>query len=1356
MSVKEKMFRWVISHDKLMIVIFFCGLVVSFLCQPYVSVNYDMNDYLPKDSPSTVALDVMNSEFSQGASNARVMISNVDVVTAIQYKKDLLEIPGVTEVLWLDDVMDTNIPLEMEDKDTIESYYKDETALYQVTIEDERLLEAVSDIRELIGEENAMAGTAVNTAVATESTEDEIRNIIMIAVPFCFLVLILTTTSWFEHVLLLSSIGIAILLNAGSNLIFGEISFVTNAAGSILQLAVSLDYSVFLLHRFHECRAEGVEPKEAMVQALCKSTGSVLSSGLTTVIGFLALVLMRFRLGPDMGLALAKGITFSLLVVFFLTPILTLYCYKLIDKTKHRSFMPSFHGFGIFAVKIMKPLVIVFAIIMIPSYLGSLNNEYYYGSSHIFGEGTKIYEDTEKIEGIFGKANQFVLMVPKGDFTTERELSDALYEIPEVTDIISYVDMAGAEIPVEYVDSETISMLISNYYSRMILTVKSDYEGEEAFRLVEDIRKTAHEYYGDEYYLAGEAVSTYDLMNTVTGDMVKVNLVAIGAVFVVLLLSMKSLSLPFILVLAIETAIWINLSIPYYQGMPLFYIGYLIISSIQLGATVDYAILFTDRYMENRAKYHKKEAVIQTISAVSVSILTSGIILTVMGFLLGVLTTHGMISQLGYLLGKGTLCSLVIVFFVLPGLLYVFDRVIQKTTKGTNFINEEKERSRKMKKRNTKIAAWLLIGTVTMTSLSQGITYAASDAGKEEVVYVNLKEDGTVLKAYVVNSFTNNKITDYGEYNHVKNLNTKDEINYSGNRISIQNSAEKLYYEGELKEIELPWDIKITYRFNGKPCTAAEIAGNSGALSMKISIKENKNAKEGFFENYALQAALTFDTSLSKNIVSEGATIANAGKNKLLTYTILPGQEKDISVTADVENFKMDSISINAVKLDLGIDKETLETDLIYEKTDEIKTAASDLDHGTKEVKNGIGQVKGGSYDLLQGADTLRNGIYSYMNGVNSLSAGTNQLQSGISDAVDGTSALSEGANALKEGAESLESNTKELSNGASKLNQQVQNIKINQISLTEKQIAQIQEAARGSDEIKSAAAALTSEVSDGAASGVSEAIVSAQTINSVSIILQSAGIETSLSDQLATAICGGIAGNITADTIKTETLQQTFSSVLGEAAAAGAVSGAQGVVSQVNTELLAYDQTVTELKTAVKSLAEGSGSLAEGTTALSGAASEVSGGISGLSSGMQEMESGVKSLAEGTSALQNNSGSVEGGANELKEGVSTLYDGTKAVYDGISELKDGTGEFRKQTKDIDEKIETEIDSAIENMTGADFDVISFVSEKNEDVKSVQFVLKTPAIEKEESETLEDISTEEEPGFLQKFLNLFQ
>lgn len=669
-------YQRITNHPKEIVAVFMALFAVSLVCKQFVAVNYDMNDYLPEDSASTIALEIMEDEYDGGIPNARIMIKNVTIPQALEYKEKIESVDGVTDVTWLNDVVSIAVPLETADSETVENYYKDGAALFSVTIEESKRLTAVTEIREIIGENNAMTGSAVSTAVATQSTVSEIARIAVIAVIFSLLILFLTTTSWAEPIIILVGLGVAVLLNAGSNLIFGEISFVTNAAGNILQLAVSLDYSVFLLHRFAECRKETTNVKEAMTNALCRSTSSILSSGLTTVIGFLALCMMRFGIGPDLGLALAKGIAISLICVFVFMPSVFLLTYKLIDKTSHRSFMPSFQGFGKFVTKIMIPMVVLFAIMIVPAYLASNANNYSFGSSHIFGTNTQLGADTAEITEMFGQSDTYVLIVPKDSTATQKKLSDELHNLPQVTGILSYVDTVGETIPEEYLDSGTLSKLNSQNYTRMVLSVNADYEGSETFSLIEAVRSTANKYYPDAYYLAGEGVSTYDLMNTVTADMLKVNLLAIGAVFLVLLITMQSISVPIILVLSIETAIWINLSIPYFSGQTIFYIAYLIISSVQLGATVDYAILTTDRYKESRSIYDKKEAIQQTLSSVTVSILTSGSVLTVVGFLLGTMSTHGLLSQLGYFIGKGTLCSLAIVLLVLPGLLYLFDGLI--------------------------------------------------------------------------------------------------------------------------------------------------------------------------------------------------------------------------------------------------------------------------------------------------------------------------------------------------------------------------------------------------------------------------------------------------------------------------------------------------------------------------------------------------------------------------------------------------------------------------------------------------------------------------------------------------------
>lgn len=682
----DKLFKTITHHKKTVITLFGVAAIICAILSKTVSVNYDMMDYLPDSAASTKALDVMEQEYEGGIPNARIMVPDVTIPEALDYKEKLAEINGVEEVTWLDDITSLEIPLDVIGSETVEDYYKDNCALFTITIEEEKQIEAVQAIRDLIGEEGSMTGSAVNTAISTSSTTEEVQKIILFVVPICFIILLLTTSSWFEPVLFMVTIGIAILLNKGTDAIFGEISFVTNAAGSILQLAVSMDYSIFLLHRFAEFREMGMETEEAMIKALSKSIGSIASSGLTTVIGFAALILMRFKIGPDMGIVMAKGIVFSLITVIILLPALALCSYKIIDKTHHKSFMPSFQKFAAFVNKVKIPMLIITVIMVIPCYLAQQNNKFYYGSSNIFGEeNTQVGKDRVKIESIFGKSNQMVLLVPKGDFATETKLSNALHEVPQVNTILSYVDNAGAEVPIEYLDEEIVNKLLSEHYSRMVISVATDYEGEESFAVVEKIREIAHKYYKDDYLLAGDSVNTYDMMEVVTQDTVVVNGIAIGAILLILIVTFRSLLLPIILVVVIETGIWINLAVPYFSDYSLFYIAYLIISSIQLGATVDYAILLTNRYMDVRREQHKKKAIIETLSTTSVSILTSASILTISGFVLGYISTNRVLSQLGILIGRGAILSTILVLFVLPASLYLFDFAVERK------INKERK-----------------------------------------------------------------------------------------------------------------------------------------------------------------------------------------------------------------------------------------------------------------------------------------------------------------------------------------------------------------------------------------------------------------------------------------------------------------------------------------------------------------------------------------------------------------------------------------------------------------------------------------------------------------------------------------
>lgn len=686
----ERYTQFLLKHKKLIIGVFVLAAVLCAVLSGLVGVNYNFADYLPDDAASTRALEVMDEEYSQSVPNMRVLVYEVSIPQALAYKEKIADVDGVEEVNWLDDAVDIYEPLELAEQKTVEDWYKDGNALFSVTVDEKKQDSVIPAVREIIGEENCMSGTAVTSVLAPVNTSVEVQQIMFLAVPIIFLILILTTNSWFEPVLFMITIGVAILINRGTNLMFGTVSFVTNAAGSVLQLAVSMDYSIFLLHRFSENREEGLPVEKAMIEAVKQSVGSILSSGLTTVTGFLALVLMRFKIGSDMGWVMSKAIVLSLVSVLCFLPALAISTYRLIDKTQHRTFVPKFDKFAGLVMKLRIPALALVILILPVSFLGQMKNDFFYGGSQVYStQATQMGRDMEAIDKMFGSSNPVVLMVPKGDMEKEIAMNEELKKLDCVTSVVSYVNSVGNAIPSSFLPSETVSRLYSAHYSRFVITMEAEEKDADWYEKVNDIRNIGEKYYGDKIQYAGDLVSTEDLKTTITQDNAKVNFLAIAFVFCILLVNFKSLSLPVILTLVIESSIWINLGIPYFRGQTLFYIGYLIISTVQLGATIDYAILFSDRYMDFRKTFPKKEAAFMTLRTCTISILTSAAVLTLAGVILGKVSTNGVLSQLGILIGRGAALSFVLVIFVLPTLLILFDGVIRRTTLHCDFYRKE-------------------------------------------------------------------------------------------------------------------------------------------------------------------------------------------------------------------------------------------------------------------------------------------------------------------------------------------------------------------------------------------------------------------------------------------------------------------------------------------------------------------------------------------------------------------------------------------------------------------------------------------------------------------------------------------
>lgn len=666
----------VIRHRKIILLTTLVLCVLSVFAMQGVAVNYNLSDYLPKDAPSVQALGQINMEIP----NLQIYLPGLDVPEALAQKEQIAQVPGVVNVLWLDDVLDVrDTPLEILNQDTLRQYYN-EGPLYQVTVTEAAQSDAVVALRAQYPE-GLFMGAAADHEQVTNVSMMQVASIMYYVVPLCLIILILATRHYLEPLLFLLVIGVAILLNEGTNIIFGSVSFITRACAAILQLAVSIDYAIFLLHRFGDYREEGLEPVAAMKEAMRAASSAITASAMTTIFGFLALLLMNFELGRDMGLVLAKGVLLSGLSVMIILPAISVMLVKWIDKTTHRSFLPSFRGFGRFVVRFCLPLAIVLLLALPAAFMMQKGNTFIYGSAGMHSPDSPIRQEAQRIKDKFSDEKLMLLLAPEGDRAKEARFSEALTQTPGITSVMSYANTVSTDIPPEVLPEKVTSNFYADGYARFIITTNLADEGPDTFQMIDRLRALSEEYYPRESHLLGEAAVNFDLKNYITADSVKVLLAGILSIGLVLLINFKNLSIPVILLVIIQGSIWLNMAWPYITGSALNYVGYQIVSSVQLGATVDYGILLSQRYLEGRQAKTPREAAVFALETATGSILPPAAILTLAGYALGLLVRdNGIISEMGFIIGRGAFMSAVMVLLVLPLVLAYSDRLIQKTT----------------------------------------------------------------------------------------------------------------------------------------------------------------------------------------------------------------------------------------------------------------------------------------------------------------------------------------------------------------------------------------------------------------------------------------------------------------------------------------------------------------------------------------------------------------------------------------------------------------------------------------------------------------------------------------------------
>ena len=682
----DRILHFILHHRILIGCIFLVMVAASLVMIPMVQVNYDLSEYLPEESTTKQAITVLEEQFSYPGT-ASVMVEDVSLQEAAAIKKSIEGVENVSAVLWLDSVADLHQPLEFIDQAYLDAYYKDGAALFTVEFSEGSYSlntgAALEEIRTVTDKPMYITGAAEENRNMNGVMSQEIATIVMVVIPLCILILILASSTWIEPFILLFVIGVSIVINMGTNLFFGEVSFITHGMAAILQLAMSMDYSLFLMHRYLEERKKTDRVYDAVVTATKASVSSIAASSLTTVAGFLALVFMQYSIGADLGLVLAKGIVISFFSVIILTPIIIVTFHKAIEKSAHRQLMPQFGKLGRGVLKSRWVIIGVVLVLSVPCFLAQNNNAFLYGDSSGSSAQGEVAVAKQKVEDTFGISNPVILLVPNDSVAKETQLANELEGLDAVGSVQALATMADPAIPRDMVPKAVQDMFVSEDYSRMIVSLNIDGESNATFAAVEEIQAAAQRYYPDQWLAAGTSTSVLDIKDTVSQDIMVVNLFSILAVGLIILLIQRSVSIPVILVFVIEASIWINMSVPYFSGSKLLFIGYLVVSSLQLGATIDYAILLTTRYTEFRRLQPPREAAVSAIKTAGPSVVISVLILATAGFSYGLLSQIGSISEIGTLLGRGAALSGVLVLTLLPVLLTLLDPVIRVTTLGT-------------------------------------------------------------------------------------------------------------------------------------------------------------------------------------------------------------------------------------------------------------------------------------------------------------------------------------------------------------------------------------------------------------------------------------------------------------------------------------------------------------------------------------------------------------------------------------------------------------------------------------------------------------------------------------------------
>ena len=684
--------KWIAKHKVIIVIISMLLLIPSFLGMAATRVNYDILSYLPESLETVEGQDIMVDEFGMGAFSM-VVVEDMELKDVAALKEKFQNVEHVKDVLWYDSVADLSIPVSMIPEKFKDGFFNGDAtmmiALFDNTTSSDAAMEAVSDMRKIANEQCFISGMSGVVTDIKNLALEEMPIYVVIAACLSLLVLLLAMDSLVIPVLFLLSVGLAVVYNLGTNIFFGEVCYITKSLTAVLQLGVTMDYSIFLLNSFENYKKKYDSKDRAMAHAIADTFKSVAGSSVTTIAGFLALCVMTFALGRDMGIVMAKGVVIGVICCITTLPAMILVFDGVIEKTKHKPLVKSLDKASGFITKHYKVWLLVFLVMLYPAVYGNNHTQIYYNIDKSLPATLDSNVSNEKLKEDFDMSTVHMILLKNGmDSKEKTQMLDQIDKVDGVKWSLGMNSLIGPTFPESMIPSNIKKMLQSDNYEVQFVCSEYSSATDECNAQLDAIQKIVKKY-SPESMVIGEAPLMKDLQDTTNVDLQRVNILSMAAIFLIILFVFKSISLPFILLFVIEFAIFVNMAIPYYQGVTLPFVASIVIGAIQLGATVDYAILMTTRYQRERQHGKNKMEAISIAHKTSMpSIISSGLSFFAATFGVSCYSQVEMIGSICTLLARGAIISMVVVLFILPAIFMIFDKLICVTSIG--FLGDKK------------------------------------------------------------------------------------------------------------------------------------------------------------------------------------------------------------------------------------------------------------------------------------------------------------------------------------------------------------------------------------------------------------------------------------------------------------------------------------------------------------------------------------------------------------------------------------------------------------------------------------------------------------------------------------------